>query len=224
MPARSRVLWCRNRRRPERRGPRCRHGAVRTRFEECPSRYSARRTVGIEIGAHEMNKKWFSALLFLLIISPGAAARPTTSDDQPVRAELAEINVTLKEIAAILKQQAAAQKGDLLMKRLTFTSTQLAAAQEKLKRLDQEIRVLREESADLEGRLSRMQTETPPPEETATTRRTRTLQIRSSLAAIQDRIGAVSQDKVAVENDVEALRREARDWQTLLDKTLTGMP
>ncbi len=171
-----------------------------------------------------MNKKWFSALLFLLIISPGAAARPTTSDDQPVRAELAEINVTLKEIAAILKQQAAAQKGDLLMKRLTFTSTQLAAAQEKLKRLDQEIRVLREESADLEGRLSRMQTETPPPEETATTRRTRTLQIRSSLAAIQDRIGAVSQDKVAVENDVEALRREARDWQTLLDKTLTGMP
>ena len=48
--------------------------------------------------------------------------------------------------------------------------------------------------------------------------------IRNRLQTIQERLNALRQEQVTAENEIESLRRDARDWQTLLDKTIAGAP
>ncbi len=72
--------------------------------------------------------------------------------------------------------------------------------------------------------LKRFQTETPQLDSSAVNQVARIAGTKSRVTAIQDRLVALSQDRVSAENDVEMLRREVRDWQTVLDKTLTSTP
>jgi chromosome segregation ATPase len=159
-----------------------------------------------------------SAVLFLVAGTCLAAAPASATEDQPTHSDLVEMNATLKEIARSLKQQAATQKADVLLKRVTLATTQLATAQERWNRLEQERRALEGERGELETMLTAAQKETPDTDAT----RARIAGIRSHLQGLQDRLNALRQEQVAAENDVATLRREARDWQTLLDKMITG--
>ncbi len=163
-------------------------------------------------------RQTLSAVLFLVLGMCLAAAPASATEDQPTHSDLVEINATLKEIARSLKQQAETQKADVLLKRVTLATTQLATAQERFNRLEQERRALEGERGELETMLTTAQKETPDTDAT----RARIAGIRSHLQGHQDRLNALRQEQVAAENDVAALRREARDWQTLLDKTITG--
>ncbi|MDP9360823.1 MAG: hypothetical protein M3P29_05155 [Acidobacteriota bacterium] len=120
------------------------------------------------------------------------------------------MNATLKEIARSLKQQADTQKADLLLKRVTLATTQLANAQERLNRIDLDIRALENERGEFETLLAAKSATAPRDG------------VKSHLQGVQERLNALRQERGSVQNDIEALRREARDWQTLLDKTITG--
>src|SRR6266480_1238635 len=85
----------------------------------------------------------------VLLLSPMAAAQ-STSGDETMRVELARID-------ASLKQQAETQQADLLLKRVTLSVTQLAASEERLKRIDQETRTLRDENTELQTSLKMLQ-------------------------------------------------------------------
>ena len=167
-------------------------------------------------------KKWCSVAFILSAIPCLAQSPPPATDDPSRHANLAEIAATLKQIERTLKEQTEIQKADLLLRRVAFASTQLAAAQEKLRRISEEIRTRRDEGAELETGLTLIEKETPASDTAAAVHRARIAETKSRMTNAQDRLNALEQDRVAAENEIQTLRREARDWQAFLDKTLTS--
>ena len=143
----------------------------------------------------------------------GVASAQATAD-QSLRDELAQINASLKDIANTLKQQAETQQADLLLKRATFAATQLSAAEERLKRIDQDARTLRGQSGEYEMMAKRRQSKTPP-EELST-------EAGEQLAEMKERLVALGQERITAENEIVTLRRDEREWRALLDKFLTS--
>lgn len=131
------------------------------------------------------------------------------------RSDLTEISETLKRIEAALKHQTEIQKADLLLRRVMFAATQIATAETSLKRVDEEIRSLRGESGDIEIAIKRLE-QTPESEE----RQAQLLNARSRITSLQDRLAALEQERVSAQNAIQGLRRDNREWQALLDKTL----
>ena len=160
-------------------------------------------------------KPLLGGFLLSVIMSGVASAQGTA--EQSLRDELAQINVSLKDIASALKQQAETQQADLLLKRVTLATTQLSAAEEKPKRIDQEIRGLREQRASFEGEIKTLQERTPSSEEI----RGEIAAMKSRLPTIEERIGALNQERIGADNEIAMLRRDQREWQALLDKFLT---
>ena len=131
----------------------------------------------------------------------GVASAQATAD-QSLRDELAQINASLKDIANTLKQQAETQQADLLLKRATFAATQLSAAEERLKRIDQDARTLRAQSGEYEMMAKRRQSKTPP-EELST-------EAGEQLAEMKERLVALGQERITAENEIVTLRRDER--------------
>ena len=170
-----------------------------------------------------MKRLW--PIVLLLFVTPGLAAlSPSGADDRDTRAELAEMNTTLKEIARLLKEQATLQKSDLLMRRVSLASTELAAAQERLKRLDEESGAARSAQAEFEGMLIRVQAETATSKEAGAARQSQINGIKSRLSAIQERLAVTNRDTISTQNEIETLRRDLQDWRRLLDKALASNP
>lgn len=163
-------------------------------------------------------------LILLILLSAVPAIGAPADNPQLPRNELAEINATLKEIAVLLKQQVAAQKGDLLLKRVGMATTQLAAAQERLKRIEGEIRAISSESSELDSRISRLQVAALESGETTEARNARLNDTRKGLASLQERWAALSQERISAQNEVGTLQRDARDWQATLDRMLASSP
>jgi len=160
-------------------------------------------------------KRSLICAVVLLSIRPLMAAPQAASADHDIHDELVRINASLREIALALKQQTEVQHADLLLKRVTLAATQLSAAEEKLKRIDQEIGTLREQNSEFETYLKSAQTTTPS---------SSAAEIKSRIASIQERVGVLTQDRVGAQNEIETLRRDAREWQTSLDKLLVSRP
>jgi chromosome segregation ATPase len=153
--------------------------------------------------------------ILVVVFSACLAASSAFAADEPTHNDLAEMNATLKEIARALKQQLETQKGDLLLKRMTFAATQLTNAQERLNSIDRAAATLDKDRLELESMLAAAQKEAQPGDGAPA-------RLKSQWQAVQDRLNALRQERIGVENDIQSLRREVRDWQTLLDKTLTS--
>lgn len=162
-----------------------------------------------------------SGVMFLVLGLCLTTSPATAADDPPTHGDFVEMNATLKEIARLLKQQAEAQKVDVLMKRVTLAATQLASAQDRLNRIGGERRSVESERNELDTRLAMLQKEAVSSPE-ADANLARIAGIRNQLQTLQDRLNTLRQEQITAENEIETLRREARDWQTLLDKTITG--
>ena len=147
------------------------------------------------------------AIPFSLQAQPNAPPAP--------RNDLSEISDTLKRIEATLHHQTEIQKADVLLRRVMFAATQIATAEASLKKLDDEGRTLRAESGELESAIKRL-------ERTAESegQREQLSYAKNRIAAIQERLTALEQDRVSVANEIQALRRDSREWQAMLDKTL----
>jgi chromosome segregation ATPase len=159
-------------------------------------------------------------ILFVFVAPRLLALSPSDVDDRDARAHLAEMSNSLKEIVVLLKEQAAMQRTDLLMRRVTLASSELGSAQERLRRLDQELVGIKSQQGEFEGMLSRVQSETAASEDARASRQTRMSEIKSSLAQIQDRFSAVTRDTISAQNEIETLRRDLQDWRNALDKAL----
>lgn len=153
----------------------------------------------------------------LLVLFGTLFAASAFAAEEPAHNDLAEINTTLKEIARTLKQQVETQKADLLLKRVTFATTQLANARERLRSIDREIALAEKDRDELETILAARQTDMPAGNP-------RIAEVKSQWQEVKDRLSALHQQRISAENDIEAQRRDVRDWQTLLDKAITGGP
>jgi chromosome segregation ATPase len=158
-----------------------------------------------------------------LILSPMAAAQ-STSADETMRVELARMDASLKEIARALKQQAETQQADLLLKRVTLSLTQFAAGEERLKRIDQETRTLRDEDAEMQTSLKMLTAKSATPETSATPHRDQIGEINSRVSTIQERLATLNEQRIETQNEIERLRSDAREWQAALDKFLSSRP
>src|SRR5260221_5534366 len=158
----------------------------------------------------------------VLVLAPMAAAQ-STSAEEGLRGELARIDSSLKEIARALKQQAETQQADLLLKRVALSLTQLAAGDERLKRIDQEIRTLRDEEAELQTSLKAVQARATQADG-APSRRDPTGESNSRMSTIHERLTTLGEQRIETQNEIERQRRDAREWQAALDKFLTSRP
>ena len=159
----------------------------------------------------------YVSVTFLVLSMFLAGSSAAAAEDRAAHDDLAEMNATLKEIARTLRQQAETQKADLLLKRVMLATTQLANAQDRLNRIDRELSALDAERLELENQLASQKEAGPSGDAPARARET-----KSRWQSVQDRLSALRQERGFADNDISALRREARDWQTLLDKTLTS--
>ncbi|HEX7680388.1 MAG TPA: hypothetical protein VF713_19810, partial [Thermoanaerobaculia bacterium] len=97
----------------------------------------------------------------LLVLFSTLFAASAFAAEETAHNDLAEINATLKEIAGMLRQQVETQKADLLLKRVTFATTQLASARERLSSIDREIALAERDRGDLETVLAARQKDMP---------------------------------------------------------------
>lgn len=167
-------------------------------------------------------KMVFAVLVFLALM-PMAIAQPADTNES-VRDQLARIDASLKEIARSLKQQADTQQADLLLKRVSLALTQLAAGEERLKRIDDEIRTVGERDAELRGSMKMFESKSPASESAAATQREQIAEFNRLLARSEERLAALNQQRIETQNAIEAYRRDAREWQASLDKFLTSHP
>ena len=165
-------------------------------------------------------RRHVSGVLLVVFGACLAASTAFAAEEPPTHNDLAEINATLKEIARSLKQQVQTQKADVLLKRLTFATAQLANAQERLNKIDKEIGIAESDRGEFETLLAAAQKETPRVDPTS--KETEIAANKARLQAIRDRLSALNQERISAENDIGTLRRDARDWQELLDKAITG--
>lgn len=168
-------------------------------------------------------KKMTIPALLLFVLAPIAAAQSADTNDA-VRDQLARIDASLKEIARSLKQQADTQQADLLLKRVSLALTQLAASEERLKRVEDEIRTVGDRDGELRSSMKMLESKTPASETAAATQREQIAEINRLLARSEERLRALDQQKIETQNAIEAFRRDAREWQASLDKFLTNHP
>lgn len=160
--------------------------------------------------------KAFALLLSLLIVTPPLLhAQPTPPAAQ--RDDLADISETLKRIELALKHQTELQKADVLLRRVMFAASQIATAEASLKKLDEESGSLRTEKRELDNAIQGFE---DAPESEA--KRTQLAYAKIRMPEIQERLSAMEQERVSIANEIQALRRDSREWQALLDKTLAA--
>ena len=168
-------------------------------------------------------KKMTIAAVLLFVLMPIAAAQSADTNDS-VRDQLARIDASLKEIARSLKQQADTQQADLLLKRVSLALTQLAASEERLKRIDDEIRKVSDQDGELRSSMKMLENKTPASETAATTQRDQIAEINRLLARSEERLTTLNQQRIETQNAIESHRRDAREWQASLDKFLANHP
>jgi predicted nucleic acid-binding Zn-ribbon protein len=158
-----------------------------------------------------------SILALSLSIAIACSLQAQTSAPSAQRSDLTDISETLKRIEAALKHQTDIQKADVLLRRVMFAATQIATAEMNLKKLDDEARALRAENADLENGAKRLEA---MPESDG--QRVQLSYAKNRMASIQERLAAIEQERVSAANDIQGLRRDSREWQAMLDKTLAS--
>jgi len=151
----------------------------------------------------------------LALLPAVAAAQQTPSD--PVAAQLAQVNATLKQIVALLDRQSDVQDLDLLMKRVQLSDSQVAELERRLRSAQGELRNAEEVQANVEQRAKAVTTaaEIPPNDREQLLARAQTEQTRQ-----RQRIGQLTQEIAAIESELAKRRDDLRTWQAVLDRRL----
>ena len=168
-----------------------------------------------------MRRTFLALPLVLLPLNAAAQAPPVPADPGM---ELARINATLKEIAALLKGQSDLQGLDLLMKRVQLSESQLAEHERRLRGSESELRSLESERGNLEMRLKMFtsQVERAPKEDFPQLELV-SAQAEEELKRVRQRIALLRPEIVALEGDVQSRADDLRSWQSLLDRRLAKL-
>ncbi len=171
-----------------------------------------------------MHRTWKALSLALLALLPvAAAAQDPPPPADPVAAELARVNATLKEIAALLNRQSDLQSVDLLMKRVQLSQSQVADIERRLRSSEGELRSLETERTNLEMRLKMFTTQIErggagdvPTSEFESM----SVQTEEELKRNRRRIAELRQEVAALEGELGSRQDEMRSWQSVLDRRL----
>jgi len=161
--------------------------------------------------------KTYALALSLSIAIPFSLSAQSTAPSAQ-RNDLGEISDTLKRIESALKHQTEIQKADVLLRRVMFAAAQIATAEASLKKLDDEGRTLRAENTDIESAMKRLETASE-----SDAQRAQLSYAKNRMTTIQERLSTIEQERVSTANEIQALRRDSREWQAMLDQTL-AMP
>jgi predicted nucleic acid-binding Zn-ribbon protein len=178
---------------------------------------TAMRAWEIYASSEEHAMKTYALALSLSIAIPFSLSAQSTAPSAQ-RNDLGEISDTLKRIESALKHQTEIQKADVLLRRVMFAAAQIATAEASLKKLDDESRTLRAENTDLESAMKRLETASE-----SDAQRAQLSYAKNRMTTIQERLSTIEQERVSTANEIQALRRDSREWQAMLDKTL-AMP
>ena len=158
---------------------------------------------------------------FVLLTSPLLAQPSASGTPDPVAAELARLNATLKEIVTLLRQQRESDELGLVIKRLELAEGRLAEDERRLAAAEGNRRSLESERTQLEMRLKMMASElerhgdVPVAEVEAMT-----TGLEAELKRVRQRAAEMDGEIAALEGDVAARRREVEEWKTVLDRRL----
>jgi chromosome segregation ATPase len=162
----------------------------------------------------------------MLIAAVAATPEPPREQQAPDLAQgVSELNRSMKEIAALLRQQLEKQQTDLLMKRLEISERALSAREQDLRSAESEKSGVSEGLKEIQARLDQLDDESDEASagglrrENPDVLRMRTeLELQQKL--LKDRLSAVDQRALDLENDVADLREEIRGWKELVDRAL----
>jgi chromosome segregation ATPase len=140
-----------------------------------------------------------------------------------VATELARVNATLKEIAALLNRQSDLQGVDLLMKRVQLSQSQVTELQRQIRTAESELRSLERERDNVETRLKtiRAQEERNRPGEPPTELEAFSAQGTAELQRIRLRAIQLNQELATLQSDLASRQEDLRGWQAVLDRKLS---
>ncbi len=173
-----------------------------------------------------MQRTLTTFLLALLALSPIAvAAQDAPTPAGGVAAELAKVNATLKEIAALLGRQSDMQGVDLLMKRVQLSDGQVAELERRLRSHQDERRQLESERTNTELQLRFLgtrleQIEQGKSSESPDDLKAMLVQLEGGLKRTRQRISQLNQEIAVLEGELSNRREELRSWQSTLDRRL----
>jgi peptidoglycan hydrolase CwlO-like protein len=159
--------------------------------------------------------------LVLALLPLGAAAQGTPVPVDGMAAELAKVNATLKEIAALLGKQSDLQSLDLLIKRVQLSESQVAEHERRLRIAQSELQRLEDERSNHEMRIQmfnerfkRGDTQEADQIELMVT------QMENELKRNRQRTAQVTQEIATLQGDLGPRRDDLRSWQSILDRRL----
>lgn len=165
-----------------------------------------------------MRHTWLALLLALLPL--GAAAQDAPASTDTVVAELAKVNATLKEIAALMNRQSDMQSLDLLLKRVQLSDSQVAELERRLRSAESELRDLESQRGSTEMQLTMLTARLEKGQEPSGELKAMSTQTEEALKRIKQRMGQLTQEIVSLEGDLATRRDELRSWQSILDRRL----
>jgi peptidoglycan hydrolase CwlO-like protein len=156
--------------------------------------------------------------LWLVLLPMSAAAQSAPAD--PVAAELAQVNATLKEIAALLSRQTDLQSVDLLMRRVQVSDYQVTELERRLRSAQEELRNLEGSRSSMETQLTILESRKEKGDERPEDLKMMAADTEGGLKRTKQRISQVKQEIAALEGELATRREELRSWQSVLDRRL----
>lgn len=161
-----------------------------------------------------------AALMLILSLAAGQAVAQPGPEAGAAAAELAKLNVTMREIAELLTRQVEQSGLDLLMKRTQLAQAQVERAEEELKAVEADKASAEEQKSQLDARreLAATQLEQAQPAEREAVQK----MWETELATLNLRLRTADAQIVLLQNRIAAAQEEVRGWKTLLDRRLSG--
>ncbi len=164
------------------------------------------------------------ATTFLLLTAAPALAQAPVATDGAVAAELAKLNLTLKEIETLLRRQGESDELGLLIQRVELAGARLAEQERALETAESERRSLDRRKGQLELRLTlmaaeleRAESDLPADEVEATI-----AHVEAQLRLIRHRATELADEIAQLESTVASQSADLQAWQSILDRRLGG--
>ena len=165
--------------------------------------------------------RWLAATALLLAVSfaPSLAQTPVATATGPAP-ELTELNRSLQEIAAVLRELLDAQQIDHLMKRVQLQRDSLAPLEEELRRTRSSREGTAEQIQELTAHQTFLEEVAQENPESIEDYRIESRQIELQIKVLAAKLEPLEQRIFDMENDLRGRQAEIRDWEDLLDDAL----
>lgn len=172
---------------------------------------------------------WLPALAFAVLASGAGAAwaqpapNPASDPVGAVQQDVAELNRSVKELVALLREYLTRQQVDLMFKRIELCFQKMGPIQE-------ELRGLRARRSDDEVELNQLRTalaarealepQEEPKADEDLERDVRKVQLEAEIKSLRNRISQADQRILQLENELAQEQRNVQSWEAVIDQRL----